>query len=467
LGLEGVLVDLGERGAAELTALSAWEIMNVPTGAILDLRDAMSRLAEGDPRVAPLLKRYSIGMQGYLGFHRLFEAVTGEALAEPVVLLPSTKHYSWSKIANLLGMGQGQLLELPLDANYRIDPARFAAVTERLLNDRVPVLALMTVLGSTETGSIDQIARLFEVKAEAAAAGLEMYCHVDGAYGGYATAMFRDPQGRWVSWSPYGSDVAASFKALPLTDSITIDPHKLGYAPYPAGALIFADRRLREFLSTDAPYVFYQEGDGQHHAIGQYIVEGSKPGVAAAAVWLNHRVMPLDTSGYGALIGGTVASAKALKEALMGFKSAAGFKLIPLNEPDLNLVTFIAVPPGVRSVAELNRFNEALYQRFAVDAERVVFTYEFLVSKTAFDVTKYEAGLKARLEPALLAMLEDTVPLTVLRTTIMNPFVAAAIEDGSYFRELLSTLESEMRSVAAEQGLTAEATVRPGQRIKG
>lgn len=457
LELGPVLVDLGARGRVELTSLTAWELMNVPVESALDLRDAMLRLAAVDARLAPALDAVIVGQLGVLGFHRRFERVCGEPLPEPVVLLPSTKHYSWVKVANILGLGAGQLVELPLDAQYRIDVARFESVLHELDAARVPVMALVAVLGATETGSVDRLDRLMAVRSQFEARGLSFYTHVDGAYGGYATAMFKDPQGRWVSWSPYGGEVAAAFKALPATDSLTVDPHKLGYTHYPAGAIVFKDQRMRELLAAAAPYVFIDadEESGGTHAIGQYIVEGSKPGAAAAAVWLCHRVNPLDVTGYGALIGATVTCARALKEALAGFDSPEGFRLIPLNDPDLNLVNFIAVPPGVTSLAELNAFNEALFRRFATNPERVVFTYDFLLSKTEFDAEKHEAGLQARLDPDLWALVAGGGRLTVLRSTVMNPFIAQALESGHFFQGLLRALAVEMRAAAPEAARAA------------
>lgn len=451
LELPPIDVVLGDGRVAPLAELTPWELMNVPVASSLDLRDVLLRLAAHDDRLAPTLDATIVGHAGLLSFHRRFEAAYGAPLPEPVVLLPSTKHYSWVKVANMLGLGGGQLVELPLDAQYRIDVPRFESTLADLRERQVPVMALVAVLGATETGSVDRIDRLMAARLRAEAEGLSFYCHVDGAYGGYAAAMFRDPQGQWVTWSPYGSEIASSFKALPETDSLTVDPHKLGYTHYPAGAIVFKDRRMRELLAAAAPYVFIDtDSPAGTHAIGQYIVEGSKPGAAAAAVWLCHRVNPLDITGYGALIGSTVSSARALKEALSGFASPRGFRLIPLNDPDLNLVNFIAVPPGVQSLEALNRFNEGLFRRFATNPDRVVFTYEFLLSKTEFAVSKYGEGLKARLDPELLALLAPGGHLTVLRSTVMNPFVAEAIADGRFFRALLSTLESEMAALHGE-----------------
>jgi hypothetical protein len=61
------------------------------------------------------------------------------------------------------------------------------------------------------------------------------------------------------------------FKALKDSDSITIDPHKSGYIPYPAGGLCYKDGRMRFLLTWAAPYI-QQSKTGD--SIGIYGVEG-------------------------------------------------------------------------------------------------------------------------------------------------------------------------------------------------
>lgn len=455
LDLKGITVRGADGLERDLQAMGAWELMNVPMDEICALRATLLRRAEQEPRITDHLNAQSLGSQGYLRFHRVFESTMGESLPEPLLLVPGTKHYSWVKVADLLGMGQHQLLELSIDENYRIDPAQFSAVLSELIAQRVPVLAMVAVLGSTETGSVDALHHLLAAKSEAKGRGLDFYCHVDGAYGGYATAMFRDDKGSWVA-SSLDEELAASFKALEETDSITIDPHKLGYAPYPAGAIMFADVRVREFLHMAAPYVFYED-EPEHTTIGKYIVEGSKPGAAAAAVWLNHRVLPLDNTGYGSLIENTAMAARRLKDAIRSFESPNGFKLVPLNDPDLNLVVFVAIPPGVTSLDDLNRFNEELYQRFAINLDRLVFSYDFLLSKTEFELKKYGRGVRARLHPSLLPLFEQGHSLTVLRSTIMNPFVPEMMESHGFFEQLLVALDKQMVAAARKLGLERTA----------
>ena len=81
---------------------------------------------------------------------------------------------------------------------------------------------------------------------------------------------------------------------------MTIDPHKLGYIPYPAGMVSIRHGLVTELIRQDAAYVFdkqsgllpdfgFKIGD-----IGSYILEGSKPGAAAASCYLAHKTILLD-----------------------------------------------------------------------------------------------------------------------------------------------------------------------------
>ena len=121
--------------------------------------------------------------------------------------------------------------------------------------------------------------------------------------------------------------------ALAGADSVTIDPHKLGYVPYPAGAFLLRDRRARELVAIDPPYLVPAgTADGGSAAdrdlfLGRFILEGSKPGAAAAAVWLSHKVLPLDERGYGYLIERTVVGARRLHAAL-GSARYDGFDVV-------------------------------------------------------------------------------------------------------------------------------------------
>ncbi|NYS36003.1 tyrosine decarboxylase, partial [Streptococcus danieliae] len=138
-----------------------------------------------------------------------------------------------------------------------------------------------------------------------------------------ACAMFRDENNQFLEYDElieryhhegvFPSDVVwpkpdvyQSFRALNQADSITVDPHKVGFIPYAAGAICMKDKRIVDLISYHAAYVFEEVKESsrktdkqQNVLLGSSIMEGSKAGATAAAVWAAHRLVPLNLLGYG------------------------------------------------------------------------------------------------------------------------------------------------------------------------
>ena len=82
------------------------------------------------------------------------------------------------------------------------------------------------------------------------------------------------------------SFVHKQISAMNQCDTITIDPHKSGFCPYPAGALCYRDKTMNTFLQITTTVVYYH-GD---MTLGDIGIEGSKPGASAAGIMLANRV---------------------------------------------------------------------------------------------------------------------------------------------------------------------------------
>lgn len=179
------------------------------------------------------------------------------------LLVSSTRHYSWEKAADLLGIGVEQVVRIPVTDRFRMDLDQFQATVDRLVREKTPILGAVGVVGTTEEGAIDEIDGLVRIRDQYAGKGVSFYLHVDAAYGGYGRALFLDSQGRFLPYeklrdaggagsSPSGGghavpsrEVWAAYRAMSAADSITVDPHKMGYVPYSAGGIAIRDRRLR------------------------------------------------------------------------------------------------------------------------------------------------------------------------------------------------------------------------------
>ncbi|GAB6196424.1 pyridoxal phosphate-dependent decarboxylase family protein [Lysobacter xanthus] len=397
-----------------------------------------------------------------LGLVDFFAAHPG--LCPPVVLAPVTAHYSWSKGMKLLGLGRAQLLEVP-ERGMRMDPDALARVVARCEAARQPVLLAVGVLGTTEYGTIDPIDRIADVRDDAAARGFGFAVHVDAAWGGYLATLFRNADG---SLRPF-TDVAAgnaqfprpavydAFAALSRTDSITVDPHKLGYLPYGAGAFVCRDQRAVPLLAERADYVFHGEAAGdyfaRHRRLGQVIPEGSKSGAAAAAVYVTHRVLPLDHAHFGALPRQTIRATEHFVARLREFSQrVAGVAHVTVPFlPDSNLVCLAINPAGNRDVAQANAFVRRLHDDLRCDPSRPLQMRQFFGSITTLraDSIGPEAleALCARLQldPATCGDGADRDRLTILRHTLMNPYLLDVENGISYIDLYLDYLAARLR----------------------
>jgi vitellogenic carboxypeptidase-like protein len=70
---------------------------------------------------------------------------------------------------------------------------------------------------------------------------------------------------------PLSEYAQKQYRALSETDTVTIDPHKAGFVPYPAGSLCYRNGLLRYLITFNADYIHSKEDLN----MGIFGVEGS------------------------------------------------------------------------------------------------------------------------------------------------------------------------------------------------
>ncbi|MCJ7721219.1 tyrosine decarboxylase MfnA [Candidatus Bathyarchaeota archaeon] len=181
------------------------------------------------------------------------------------VVVPVSAHYSFDTACDLLNL---KLVKVKLNPSFQMDvKAAKKVITQK-------TVAIVGVAGTTGLGVVDPIRELSEI-----AASHNLYFHVDAAFGGFVLPFLEE-----LGYPPLDFDFS-----LPNVCSITIDPHKMGLAPIPAGGILFRDQSLAEVVSTRIPYL---SGDETEYAT----VLGTRSGASAVAVWalLKH----LGRAGY-------------------------------------------------------------------------------------------------------------------------------------------------------------------------
>lgn len=221
-----------------------------------------------------------------------------EKTGKKEIIVPDSCHFSFDKAARLLGM---TLVRVPTK-EHRSNPAAMAAAI-------TPDTALMVaVAGTTELGLVDPVPELARMARES-----NILLHVDAAWGGYILPFLEDAG---EPTQPFGLDV-------PGVWSVGLDPHKMGMATIPAGALVVRDEADWQRVAVETSYVSTD---------GQSTILGTRPGAAAASVWAVHRAM--GRAGYAGNVRRCLATTRRIATRL----KALGADMV--SEPELNLLTF-------------------------------------------------------------------------------------------------------------------------------
>jgi glutamate/tyrosine decarboxylase-like PLP-dependent enzyme len=441
---------------------------------------------------------YNPAVRGYAPVLARVNKKSVTKLKRGVVFAPETAHYCLKKACNLLGYGSEGLKLVPVDRTFRMD---VDVLKKKLasLGDEEYLSAVVGIAGTTEEGAVDPIHKILKCREET-----PFWLHVDAAWGGYVASIFdRRPDGSLAikkggptvaSGAAIEEEVGRAFGAIGSCDSVVVDPHKLGYIPYPSGAVLFGHSDTRLLTSQTAPYIG-AGGEGQDTlgpesvasptSVGEYILEGSKPGAGAAAVWLAHKAIPLSPEGHGEVVGQTLLAAQKLARALElqgktdsdGGRSAF-IRFHLLTQPDTNVVTFVARPmrrrpdrpeqiePMPWSLRELNRLNEGIHMRMgtprrrgqgkaSLEGEAVPpYGHDFFVSKTMMVSDRQRDGTYSF--RSVKPLLKDLLPkktgikkvynrspegLFALRCVVMNPLYQLAEDlDKDYIAEFAAKL---------------------------
>jgi glutamate/tyrosine decarboxylase-like PLP-dependent enzyme len=330
-----ILVPLNNGSRSRLIELDTWTLLNLNIDVILNLTLRMEKeygIASQD--ITEALDPYLLQSLGFDCFNKEYV----KDFLQPVVLGCSTKHYSWPKNAAVLGIGKNNFTNINIDSDARMDVKHLRTELDKCLEKRQPIIMVVVVLGSTEESAVDPLSEVLSIREEYRKAGLEFVVHVDAAWGGYFASLLRKPKNSTRKTENTGLQdtpvlqlndyVSEKYEAIPSADSVTIDPHKAGYIPYPAGGLCYRNSCMRNLVAFLAPEVYHS--DSLDASMGLFGIEGSKPGASAAGVYLSHRIIRPDQSGYGQILG------KALFNSKRFFAS-----VITMAEPD---DPFIVVP---------------------------------------------------------------------------------------------------------------------------
>jgi glutamate/tyrosine decarboxylase-like PLP-dependent enzyme len=340
---------------------------------------------------------------------------------QPVILVPGNKHYSWPKSANVFGISEHAIWSIDLDARGRISVDSLRALIERAKREQRPIMMTVSVAGTTELGTVDPVDKVNDLlRYYHEEEGIHIWHHVDGAYGGYFCSTFRDGD------SELDPESVRAFSSLCRADSVTLDPHKLGFVPYACGAFLVRDPRSYSVSHVNAPYL--DEEPDVDYPTWSTTLEGSRSATGAGAVWLSSKVIPLDANGHGEILNQALRSKKLFEEQLQA--RVPNIHLVPAS--DTNIICFTVARDG-QGLRLANEHIERVVDRFQQSPN-------FAVTRTSLSLKHYRALIEDMVSKWHGEADDDH--LLVVRMVIMSPYLADDDTNQRLMMEFIGELQA-------------------------
>lgn len=320
-----------------------------------------------------------------------------------VILVSTRGHYSITKAANLLGLGEENVLSVPVDRCNRMDLRSLRRKIRYLLaqkgKERTKIIAVVGIAGSTETGNVDNLQKLGEAARAAGA-----HFHVDACWGGSALLV---------------DEYAPLFRGIEKADSVSIDAHKLLYCPMTMGFVLFRNEKDLSHIRQSSNYVIRRNSVD----MGRFTLEGSRP-FSSLKPWAAIKI--IGREGYGLLFKGARGNTNVLKAIL---DDRGNFET--LNNPELFILNYRFIPRVVQE-----QLKEWRVLRKSLDDKVLVKEVEKSIRK----VNTLINALNIKLHKAL--RMDDTTfvsrttlestryrpqNIVVLRAVLINPLTDRAI----------------------------------------
>ena len=234
-----------------------------------------------------------------------------KGIVDGEIIIPESAHFSFKKAADMLNL---KIVEVELDENYKIDVNSLKEV----ISDKT--VAIVAIAGTTELGLIDPIEEISKIAHEN-----NIYFHVDAAFGGFSIPFLKE----------LDHDLPVFDFSLPGVCSITVDPHKMGLAPIPAGGIIFRKEEYLEVMAVDSPYLTVKT---------QSTIVGTRLGASSAATYAIMKYFGKE--GYRKLASNLMENTQFLNEGL----KKLGYDVV--CEPELNIIAFNHPNIGADELAE-------------------------------------------------------------------------------------------------------------------
>ncbi len=162
--------------------------------------------------------------------------------SRPAIAVSEDAHYSVRRAAGILGIGEEQIVRLPMNRQRQICSEKVRPALEAARQRGLKVFCMVASAGTTSVGAFDPIAKLAEIGAEK-----NIWLHIDGAHG--ASFLVSDK-------------LRHKLTKIEEADSFCWDAHKMMFVPAACTLLFYKNKeKSHGAFRQDASYVFEETPD--------------------------------------------------------------------------------------------------------------------------------------------------------------------------------------------------------------
>lgn len=160
----------------------------------------------------------------------------------PAIAVSEDAHYSLCRAVGILGIGENQIVRLPVNRKKQICIEKVLPTLEAAEEQGLKVFCMVASAGTTSVGAFDPIDELAEITKQK-----NIWLHIDGAHG--ASLLVSDK-------------LRHKLKGIEKADSFVWDAHKMMFVPA-ACTLLFYKNKQKSYgaFRQNASYVFEKEPD--------------------------------------------------------------------------------------------------------------------------------------------------------------------------------------------------------------
>ena len=380
-----------------------------------------------------------------LGIEKAFpDAMDHGVRADGAILASAQSHYCRLNVAGWLGLGEKNVVEAPTHLTNDVRVDRMEAAARDVIEQGRRIVALVATMGTTDAFGVDDLDAIVELRDRLVREHRLDYTphvHADAVIG-WAWSVFdgydfeRNPLGFRPRTVRALAAACRRICKLHRADSIGIDFHKTGFAPYVSSLFLVRDRADLQLLvrgRDEMPYLFQS---GERHP-GIYTLETSRGGGGVLAAYANLHLF--GRVGLQVILGHLVEMAESLREHLEGHDSTT-----VLNDDGVGTVTVFRVyPDGVDTwtIKDRERTDPAAREELLRHND-----YNRRLFRHLHDRAMRGAGVHLSMTDCYRET-DYGEPIVGLKSFILSPFV-----DEEHVRGLVQDVLDARRSMGSEPG---------------